>query len=81
MYMGHRKVLHLAHEEIMRRKTAYQNGHELFIHEKMASPGTKSFFVSMTRYPVVSVEFVLQKNCGTGPSCGELQHDTARECA
>jgi hypothetical protein len=61
MYMGHRKVHILGREEIMRRRTAYQNGHGLFIHEKMASPGTKSFFVSMTRYPVVSGEFVLQK--------------------
>jgi hypothetical protein len=61
MYMGHRKVLILGHEEIMRRRTAYQNSHELFIHEKMTSPGTKSFFVSMTRYPVVSDAFVRQK--------------------
>jgi hypothetical protein len=61
MYMGHRKVLLLGYEEIMRRRTAYQNGHKPPIHEKMASPGTKSSFVSMTRYPVVSDEFVLQK--------------------
>src|SRR5436190_8222984 len=61
MYMGHRKVLILGHEKIMRQRMTYQNSHELFIHKKMTSPGTKSFFVFMTRYPVVSDAFVRQK--------------------
>jgi hypothetical protein len=58
---GHGRVLKLGYEEITRRRRQNLSGEELFIHEKMAYPGAKSFFVSMMRYPIVSSESLTKK--------------------
>lgn len=58
---GHGRVLKLGYEEITRRRRQNLSGEELFIHEKMAYPGAKSFFVSMTRYPIMSGESLTKK--------------------
>jgi len=57
---GYGRVLKLGYEEITRRRQNL-SGEELFIQEKMAYPGAKSFFVSMTRYPIMSSESLTKK--------------------
>lgn len=49
MFNGHRVELKRGHDEIMRRRQ--WSTQTLFIHEKMSTPDTDSFFLSTARYP------------------------------
>jgi hypothetical protein len=54
---GHMKVLELGYDEIYQRRRSPPGSKwkaELWIHEKMTYPGAQYFYVSTTRYPIVS---------------------------
>lgn len=61
MYEDHAGVLAMGYKEIKRRRMQKSSGRELYIHEKMACPGAKSFFVSMTRFPLMPSDSLMRK--------------------
>jgi hypothetical protein len=63
MISGLRRTLELGYDKIRRRRQDpnIENHKELCIHEKMAYPGAKYFFITAARYPVISSQCLRNK--------------------
>ena len=63
MISGHRRTLEFGYDGICRRRRDHniENHKELFIHEKMAFPGAKYFFITAAHYPIISSQCLRNK--------------------
>ena len=63
MITGHRRTLKLGYNKIRqrRRDPKIENHKEIFIHEKMAYPGAKYFFITTACYPIISSQRLRNK--------------------